>query len=268
MTSVAQQDAVRANKVFYENYWSHPWKYRLMYDMQIKKKLFLFALRRTGIEQHGKRVLDIGFGSGEILFTFEPSCEIYGVDFSRNAVDGATRYAAKKGYRSAEFLPIDLDRDDLPFPDGGFDVVISSHTLEHLVDDERILKEMRRTLKDEGVAVIVIPINEGSYIDPHHVRRYTIESFRGLTKALDFQVIYERENEYLWNIAGGFFLKNWHRRIRLLGPLVSGLFNVPLALLPIQFHFLIDRTMKIFGFPPRQAVFVLKKSGTCAESPA
>ena len=47
----------------------------------------------------------------------------------------------------------------LPFPDGHFDCVYSSHTLEHfeLTTAERIVRECRRVMKSGGILRTVVP---------------------------------------------------------------------------------------------------------------
>ena len=46
---------------------------------------------------------------------------------------------------------------NLPFPGNSFDVVYSSHALEHFEDREKSLSEMKRVLHENGVAVLVMP---------------------------------------------------------------------------------------------------------------
>lgn len=55
-------------------------------------------------------------------------------------------------------LWLDL-RNPLPFPDRSASVVYCSHTLEHFFPDEAIgiLKQIRRILRDDGVARIAVP---------------------------------------------------------------------------------------------------------------
>jgi SAM-dependent methyltransferase len=50
-------------------------------------------------------------------------------------------------------------QDDLPFPDGSFDVVYHSHVLEHFSKAEglRLLQRCRRALRSDGVIRVAVP---------------------------------------------------------------------------------------------------------------
>ena len=47
--------------------------------------------------------------------------------------------------------------DDLPFPDSSFDMVFSSHVLEHIPDREKAINEINRVLKPGGYNFCVTP---------------------------------------------------------------------------------------------------------------
>ena len=51
-----------------------------------------------------------------------------------------------------------VDVQDLPFDDETYDFVFASHVLEHIPDDLKALKEIRRILKPNGIAVLPVPI--------------------------------------------------------------------------------------------------------------
>lgn len=55
---------------------------------------------------------------------------------------------------------VDLQADlcALPFADGQFDAVYASHILEHIKNDLRAILEVRRVLRDGGVAVLPVPV--------------------------------------------------------------------------------------------------------------
>jgi SAM-dependent methyltransferase len=51
-----------------------------------------------------------------------------------------------------------MDLLDLLFRDNVFDCILCSHVLEHVTDDYRAMREMRRVLKPDGFAVIQVPV--------------------------------------------------------------------------------------------------------------
>src|SRR5579863_2750569 len=53
----------------------------------------------------------------------------------------------------------DVDITDIRFPDNTFDVIICNHVLEHVIDDKRAMREIYRTLKPGGWAILQVPIS-------------------------------------------------------------------------------------------------------------
>ncbi|HYD99540.1 MAG TPA: methyltransferase domain-containing protein [Alphaproteobacteria bacterium] len=68
-----------------------------------------------------------------------------------------------RGYVSVDrFDPhadVQADLTDLPFPAGRFDLVITSHTLEHVPDDRRAMAELARVLRPGGRMVVMVPFD-------------------------------------------------------------------------------------------------------------
>ncbi|MEE9350175.1 MAG: methyltransferase domain-containing protein [Flavobacteriaceae bacterium] len=54
---------------------------------------------------------------------------------------------------------VDVKADilNLPFDDNSFDVVLCNHVLEHIVDDNKAMKELYRVLKPNGMGVFQVP---------------------------------------------------------------------------------------------------------------
>ncbi len=101
----------------------------------------------------GERVLDAGCGEGILSgLVARRDCEVVGQDISAPNIEAATALAAEWGVE-ATFLRGDVER--LPFPDDTFDVVMSSHVLEHLPDLQAGLAELRRVTRDR--ALIAMP---------------------------------------------------------------------------------------------------------------
>lgn len=54
---------------------------------------------------------------------------------------------------------VDLQR--LPFADASYDFVLASHVLEHVRDDDRAIRELRRIIRPGGIAVLPVPLTGG-----------------------------------------------------------------------------------------------------------
>jgi ubiquinone/menaquinone biosynthesis C-methylase UbiE len=58
-----------------------------------------------------------------------------------------------------------FDVTKLPFADGSFDAIICLHVLEHVEDDLSAMREFRRVLTPEGLAVLQVPIGGDTTIE-------------------------------------------------------------------------------------------------------
>lgn len=86
------------------------------------------------------------------------------------APEGFLRNLIKK-HKNIDYLSADIDEKkamvkeditNLSFKDNSFDIIICSHVLEHVQDDDNALKELYRILKKEGDAIIIVPIAHDS----------------------------------------------------------------------------------------------------------
>jgi SAM-dependent methyltransferase len=62
-----------------------------------------------------------------------------------------------------------FDLTDVPHPDDSFDAILCSHVLEHVPDDRRAMRELRRILRPGGWAIVQVPIDytrAGTHEDP------------------------------------------------------------------------------------------------------
>jgi O-antigen biosynthesis protein len=100
-----------------------------------------------------KDVLDIACGEGYgSSFMANIAGTVTGVDISHEAVQHATGTYKKANLVFRQGSAIDLD-----FADASFDVVVSFETIEHLVEQEQMLAEIRRVLRPDGLLVISSP---------------------------------------------------------------------------------------------------------------
>ncbi|MEQ1804158.1 MAG: class I SAM-dependent methyltransferase [Burkholderiaceae bacterium] len=93
------------------------------------------------------RVLEIGAGAGWQAKTLADH------GHAVQAID-----VASSSYGDLRIWPVRLyDGFRIPFPDGSFDVVFSSNTLEHISHVERFQEEIRRVLAADGFAIHILP---------------------------------------------------------------------------------------------------------------
>jgi ubiquinone/menaquinone biosynthesis C-methylase UbiE len=120
-------------------------------DMVAQRGEFLRALHPTP----GERVLDVGSGpgllAGAIAEAVESRGKVYGVDISEPLLAVARAHCAHQPW--VEFQRADATQ--LPFPDQGFDAVISTQVLEYVRDIDLALAEIHRVIQVSGRAVIV-----------------------------------------------------------------------------------------------------------------
>jgi SAM-dependent methyltransferase len=111
----------------------------------------LKAIRSLAQVSPADRVIEVGCGGGHVLRLF-PDCELTGVDVSGEMLRKASRNL--EGYR-VTLLKGELHQ--LNLPEGGFDRVICTEVLEHVVDPEQLLSQMNRLLKPGGRIVVTLP---------------------------------------------------------------------------------------------------------------
>lgn len=62
---------------------------------------------------------------------------------------------------------VNMDITNIAYPDESFDVIYCSHVLEHVQDDKRAMREFYRVLKNDGWAILLVPItSEKTFEDP------------------------------------------------------------------------------------------------------
>lgn len=111
----------------------------------------------------GMKVLDAGCGEGTLsIMMAKKGAIVTGVDISRPNISNAKEYAKKEGIINIDFSTADLE--SLPFEDNSFDLVVSSHVLEHLPDFDKGLKELMRVTKKTAIVAIPTILNPCSWV--------------------------------------------------------------------------------------------------------
>lgn len=110
------------------------------------------------------QVADIGCGVGHSHHLLAPR-ETVGIDLDRDALAGQDRPTVVADMRS------------LPFADAEFGGAISVHSIEHVPDADRAVREIARVVEPSGTVVFVTPnrltfAKPDEIIDPYHFVEY------------------------------------------------------------------------------------------------
>ena len=124
--------------------------------------LGLDATRRALLAKARGDVLELGVGTGLNLPGYDATrvASLTAVDISQGMLEKAEARARTQGLfvdargKSAVTFAV-ADAERLPFPDASFDCVVDTFSLCVFADPEAALREVRRVLKPDGVALLV-----------------------------------------------------------------------------------------------------------------
>lgn len=164
------------------------------------------------------RLLDLGIYPGHIALIVgkKMGMRVFGVALTTSKV-----FEKKMKRNQINIIKSDLDRQEIPFDDGTFQVVLCSEVIEHLDSPSHLLREAFRVLVDNGILILTTPNiarirNRKSFffhgISPNicppgeynpfsshewvHFREYTLEEIKKLVTGNSFQLV---EVKYLIN---------------------------------------------------------------------
>ncbi|HJT60536.1 MAG TPA: class I SAM-dependent methyltransferase [Burkholderiales bacterium] len=152
-----------------------------------RTRLIVWALRRHFPQ--AQSLLEVGCGTGNVLGAIgeaAPALHLTGSEahasalaFARSRVPGA--------------MLLQMDARRIPYRDE-FDVVGAFDVLEHIEEDDRVLREMFESCRSGGGAIITVPQHPWlwSYRDEfaHHVRRYRRAELLRKVRAAGFERIW------------------------------------------------------------------------------
>jgi len=91
----------------------------------------------------GKTVLDLGVGTGNVLFFLDSASKSYGLDFTESMLKQAKERFPEAGYVKAK-------AQSLPFKSNSLDVITAVGLVEYVKDIIPIVEESCRVLKKDG----------------------------------------------------------------------------------------------------------------------
>ena len=148
---------------FYNNTWRHPDYVALDFGEQFA--LIYDSLRKyCGKTEKAPVVCEVGCGPGYLsLELARNGCNVTGVDLSQTSIDTAQRFADedpwkternKLCYRCGDFF------DEKLLPANNFDAVIFLGSLHHFPDQVRVMTNVQRLLKEDGIIIVHEPTRD------------------------------------------------------------------------------------------------------------
>jgi SAM-dependent methyltransferase len=208
---------------------------KLLYDQSFKQPL-----------------LDLGCGDGlfaKILFA-DKAVEIIGCDVSSKCVAKASLYDIYKSVTIA-------DARHLPYNDESFNTVISNCVLEHIPEDEKVLREVSRVLKKGGRFIFTVPsenfvknlkTQNEKYVKSfnkrlEHFHYRSPQEWAGLLRQCgltleEFRYFFPKPVQQVWETLTQFFIKKVLGRelCVLLGSRKVGIDFIVRLVFPIVFN--------------------------------
>jgi len=128
-------------------------------DRYLKKELTYFTNPRLDLisllpHNPNQKILEIGMGGGDTLVHIKQhrlASEVVGIDIVELPGSNQQNPLINK------IFFIDLDKEDLPFDDNYFDVIIAGDVLEHLIDPWLTMQKLNKVLKIDGHLLVSLP---------------------------------------------------------------------------------------------------------------
>lgn len=106
-----------------------------------------------GLDLRGKRVMDIGCGTGAIALSLRRdhgAAEVVGIDVE-DTVCGIARDRVKAAGEDGAIEIVKVEPGPFPFADQSFDIVFSKDSIIHITDKEALARDVFRVLRPGGV---------------------------------------------------------------------------------------------------------------------
>jgi SAM-dependent methyltransferase len=165
----------------------------ICYANQRSRLVYAFLKRKAGLRR------------GAVVLHVAPELMLYRYVFRDAGVEYHPTDLFPERYSEIPSVEkVDVTR--MPYADGTFDLILCNHVLEHIPDDRQAMRELRRVLKDDGLAVLQVPLGmkltetdedpsvtdeaerERRFGQFDHVRIYAEQDYVGRLKAAGFTV--------------------------------------------------------------------------------
>ncbi|HEX8279677.1 MAG TPA: class I SAM-dependent methyltransferase [Segetibacter sp.] len=196
------------------------------YTPEDKDRLLKAAVSiHNAVADKNIRILDLGCANGGLLKELKKLgfTNLTGVDPSITCVKTTIQEVGCKAYQSSAFsLNAEL---------GGFDLIILSHVLEHILDVQALIKNLSTLLNKKGLIYVECPNAENYYkiihaplqeFNTEHINHFTEVSFENLFGLNGFQKVSTGDrvikiaSQQEYHVVYGFFRKDedYHYQVK------------------------------------------------------
>ncbi len=136
----------------------------LIYDLiEYPMEKFRFALWRKRLSKSisGDAILEVGVGTGKNFPSYPPAAEITAIDLSPRML---ARARIREGKLGTKVRLLEMNVQELAFPDGSFDTVFATFVFCSVPDPLLGLAELRRVCKPGGRLFLIEHIRPESLI--------------------------------------------------------------------------------------------------------
>lgn len=128
------------------------------YSLKPTRNYIVKALSKY-IKNDGIKVLDLGCGTGELIFELTNkfnNLEVTGIDFSEKMIE-----ISKKRNPSAKHLQ--MDASELNILDSKYDIILCTHSMPYYKEPKNVFKHLNNLLSDEGKLLIGFASGDSIY---------------------------------------------------------------------------------------------------------
>ena len=102
----------------------------------------------------GRRILEVGVGTGLALPHYRPDLDVVGIDLSRDMLLKAQERVKQERLSAVHGL-LEMDAENTAFADGSFDIAVAMFTASVVPDAKKLFAEMSRVVRPGGHLLFV-----------------------------------------------------------------------------------------------------------------